>query len=178
MSYACCSSCQRCRDGQPWCCDSFSQLNSGGKPGLFRTASNTEVEGSFFGQSSFSSLSAVREGSVVNVSGIIKSKEELKLFAPLGCGFQTGAGTVTDLAGTTEKDTVAIFGLGGVGLAAIMVSALLVPRRDAPLMIIFRRLKSKEPKQSSEWTGLHPAWNLRRASERRMSSILLMRALI
>lgn len=74
----------------------------------------------------------MREGSVVNVSGIIKSKEELKLFAPLGCGFQTGAGTVTDLAGTTEKDTVAIFGLGGVGLAAIMVSALLVPATRRP----------------------------------------------
>lgn len=67
------------------------------------------------------------ENSVVNVSGLIKSEEELKLFAPLGCGFQTGAGTVTDLAGTTEKDTVTVLGVGGVGLAAIMVSASLGP---------------------------------------------------
>ena len=132
MSYACCSSCQRCKDGQPSYCDSFSPLNTGGKPDLFRGASNTEVGGSFFGQSSFSSLSAVRECSVVNVSGIIKSEEELKLFAPLGCGFQTGAGTVTDLAGTTDKDTVAIFGLGGVGLAAVMVSASLMPATRHP----------------------------------------------
>ena len=123
MSYACCSSCQRCRDGQPSYCDSFDKLNSGGKPDSFRGASNIEVGGSFFGQSSFSSLSAVGEGSIVNVSGIIKSEEELKLFAPLGCGLQTGAGTVTDLAGTTEKDTVTILGLGGVGLAAVMASA-------------------------------------------------------
>ncbi|SLM33872.1 related to zinc-containing long-chain alcohol dehydrogenase [Lasallia pustulata] len=120
MSYASCTSCQRCRDGQPSYCALFTEVNTGAKPDAFRSTSNTDVGGSFFGQSSFSSLSAVREDSVVNVSDIIKSEEELKLFAPLGCGFQTGAGTVTDLAGTSEKDTVTIFGLGGVGLAAVM----------------------------------------------------------
>ena len=127
MSYSSCTSCQRCRDGQPSYCDLFTELNTGAKPDAFRSTSNTDVGGSFFGQSSFSSLSAVREDSVVNVSDIIKNEEELKLFAPLGCGFQTGAGTMTDLAGTSEKDTVAIFGLGGVGLAAVMVGAPLGP---------------------------------------------------
>jgi Zn-dependent alcohol dehydrogenase len=58
---------------------------------------------------------------VINFSGIIKNEEELKLFAPFGCGFQTGSGTITNLAGAGPEDTVTVMGLGGVGLAAIMV---------------------------------------------------------
>jgi Zn-dependent alcohol dehydrogenase len=51
----------------------------------------------FFGQSSFSRLAIVKETGVVDVTGSV-TKEELKLFAPMGCGFQTGAGTVSELA--------------------------------------------------------------------------------
>jgi Zn-dependent alcohol dehydrogenase len=56
------------------------------------------------------------------MNGIVKDREELKLFAPLGCGFQTGAATVSILAQAKPSDSVAIIGLGGVGLAGIMVS--------------------------------------------------------
>lgn len=80
------------------------------------------MAGQFFGQSSFANLSAVKEASIVNVKGLIKDEEELKLFAPMGCGFQTGAGTVTNLAKATSSDSVVVMGLGGVGLAAVMVS--------------------------------------------------------
>jgi Zn-dependent alcohol dehydrogenase len=68
------------------------------------------------------SLAPVRESSVVNVSGLINSREELKLFAPLGCGYQTAAGTAANQAGASEKDSVTVIGLGGVGMAGIMVS--------------------------------------------------------
>ena len=93
------------------------------------------VAGQFFGQSSFASLSVVKEASVVNVKGLIKSEEELKLFAPMGCGFQTGAGTVVNLAKGTSRDSVAVLGLGGVGLAAVMVSleAGVTFSQEAPL---------------------------------------------
>jgi Zn-dependent alcohol dehydrogenase len=55
------------------------------------------------------------------VSNLVRSDEELKLFSPLGCGFQSGMGTVDQLTGATEKDRIVIMGLGGVGLTAIMV---------------------------------------------------------
>jgi Zn-dependent alcohol dehydrogenase len=58
---------------------------------------------------------------------MIQNEDELKLFAPLGCGFQTGMGTVDHFAGTGQSDTVVILGLGGVGLAAIAAS-----RRNTP----------------------------------------------
>jgi len=62
--------------------------------------------------------------SVVNVTSLVKDEAELKLFAPLGCGIQTGAGTITELGGAGPSDKVAIIGLGGVGLAGIMAAKL------------------------------------------------------
>jgi Zn-dependent alcohol dehydrogenase len=56
----------------------------------------------------------------VNVAGLISS-EELPKFAPFGCGFQTGAGAVVNIAKAQPCDTIAVYGCGGVGLAAIMV---------------------------------------------------------
>lgn len=80
------------------------------------------MHGSFFGQSSFASTSLVRQCCIVNVTGLVRDREELKMLAPLGCGLQTGAGTVLRVAKATGEDSVAVLGLGGVGLAAVMVS--------------------------------------------------------
>jgi Zn-dependent alcohol dehydrogenase len=80
------------------------------------------IQGQFFGQSSFATHTIVAENSIVNVAGKITSEEELKLFSPLGCGLQTGAGTITEVCKATLEDIVVVMGLGGVGLAAIMVS--------------------------------------------------------
>ena len=63
----------------------------------------------------------MKESSVVKVTGLVKDEEELKMFAPMGCGFQTGVGTVERLCGAGEEDAVVIMGSGGVGLSAIMV---------------------------------------------------------
>jgi Zn-dependent alcohol dehydrogenase len=52
----------------------------------------------------------------------VEGKEELKLFAPLGCGLQTGAASVLNRAQAKKGDSVAVIGLGGVGMAAIMVT--------------------------------------------------------
>ena len=82
----------------------------------------TDIGGAFFGQSSFGSVSIVKECSVVNAKDIVKGKddEDLKLFAPLGCGIQTGSGTVVNAAKAGPNDVVVVMGLGGVGLSAIM----------------------------------------------------------
>jgi Zn-dependent alcohol dehydrogenase len=73
------------------------------------------ITGKFFGQSSFASITIVDEQSIVNLSGLIEDEDELKMFAPFGCGFQTGAGTVENLASATPEDTATVTGLGGVG---------------------------------------------------------------
>jgi Zn-dependent alcohol dehydrogenase len=86
------------------------------------TSDVPSTRGSFFGQSSFANFTIANETSVVNAKDLIKSEEELKLFSPLGCGIQTGSGTIVNVANATPQDTVAILGLGGVGLSGIMAA--------------------------------------------------------
>jgi Zn-dependent alcohol dehydrogenase len=125
LSYAFCTSCDSCASAHHSHCTAFNELNFGKQPGVFGAASDNDasiptVPGAFFGQSSFASLSIARECSVVNASSLVSSKEELQLLSPLGCGVQTGAGTVINVAQASEKDVVCVLGLGGVGLSAVM----------------------------------------------------------
>ena len=43
----------------------------------------------------------------------------------LGCAVQTGAGAVLHTAGVRPEDSVAVFGVGGVGLSAVCMAAIL-----------------------------------------------------
>lgn len=124
LSFNSCGSCRLCHDGHPAHCNDFSPLNFVGKKAFksSESASDLDIEGSFFGQSSFASHSIVDERSVVNVKGLIGGEEDLIQLSPLGCGIQTGTGTILTVAEATEKDVVAVIGMGGVGLSAVMVS--------------------------------------------------------
>lgn len=124
LSFDYCKSCTQCRTGHPAFCSSFSPLNIAGEPGRFEGIETAKVSGRFFGQSSFSSVTVASESSVVNLAGLVHDKEELKLLAPFGCGLQTGSGTIANLAGAGPSDSVAVLGLGGVGLSAVMVTYL------------------------------------------------------
>lgn len=123
LSFAFCEQCDVCRAGHYSHCNNFNEINFGGPHKVFGLASKSgepEVGGAFFGQSSFANLSIVRQCSVVNAKDLVRDKKELQLFAPLGCGIQTGSGTVINCAQATENDVIVIMGLGGVGLSAIM----------------------------------------------------------
>lgn len=122
LSFGFCKTCSQCETGHPAYCESYSRINIGGKPGVYTDDRGSPIAGGFFDQSTFGNLAVVGEESVVNVDSIIKSREELQLFAPLGCGYQTGSAAVTQIAGAKESDTVVVLGLGGVGQTAVMVS--------------------------------------------------------
>jgi Zn-dependent alcohol dehydrogenase len=126
LSYAFCEKCEICKAGHTSHCPEFTPLNFGDVCRSFgsKEGGESSIGGTFFGQSSFSNLSIVKQCSVVNVKGIVKDRNELQLFAPLGCGIQTGSGTVINAAQATEKDVVCIMGLGGVGLSAVMGAKL------------------------------------------------------
>lgn len=144
LSFAFCGKCELCKDGHHSHCPNFNTLNFGGPYRIFGLASKPgepEIGGSFFGQSSFANLSVVRECSVVNVKGLIRDKKELQLFAPLGCGIQTGSGTVVNCAQATPKDIVLVMGLGGVGLSAIMGAKVQGCRQIIGLDRVESRLK-------------------------------------
>ena len=91
LSYQSCGRCRQCRSGHPTDCEHFYEANFGfqrldGSNALHRSG----VRGHFFGQSSFATHSLATERNLVKVSKDLP----LELLAPLGCGLQTGAGTV------------------------------------------------------------------------------------
>jgi Zn-dependent alcohol dehydrogenase len=78
------------------------------------------VFSTFFGQSSFARLAVVKKSTLLKV----KDDTDLALFAPLGCGFQTGAGAVLNVLNIQAGSTIAVFGVGSVGMSAIMAAKL------------------------------------------------------
>lgn len=117
LSFAFCTDCAICKAGHHSNCTSFNDLNFGPAK-VFQLASKSgepEIDGAFFGQSSFANWSIVKQCSVVNATGLVNDKKDLQLFAPLGCGIQTGSGTVVNVAKAGPDDAICIMGLGGVG---------------------------------------------------------------
>lgn len=106
-----------CKTGPKSHCINFFDINFMGEP-VFSDG----IGGRFFGQSSLARHSVVSDKSVVNVGGLGLSRDELQLLAPLGCGFQTGSGTVINVAKAGVEDCVTIAGMGGVGLASVMAA--------------------------------------------------------
>lgn len=88
MSFVSCTKCERCRMSHPSQCPDFVSLNLGlANDSAFKDESTSSpVKSSFFGQSSFANISVVEEADLLNAKGLIRSDEELNLFAPLGCG--------------------------------------------------------------------------------------------
>jgi Zn-dependent alcohol dehydrogenase len=122
LSFDHCGGCESCEAQHPAYCSSFMPMNIYCIPEIFKSKDGSQpIAGKHFGQSSFASLSIVNQASVLPARDLVKDKEELKLFAPLGCGLQTGAGAILNIAKPGPKDRVMVLGLGGVGLSAVMV---------------------------------------------------------
>lgn len=100
--------CRACEDETPGYCDEFHVKNLFNVPNVYQIDGDKSAGGLFFGQSSFSSIALVKGTSVVNVEQLVKGEEELKLFAPMGCGYQTGAAAVTELADVGKRDAVVV----------------------------------------------------------------------
>ncbi|OIW30444.1 NAD(P)-binding protein [Coniochaeta ligniaria NRRL 30616] len=120
LSFTHCGNCGNCSAGHPACCDNFEILNCGAKrldgSVTGRLADGRRLVGQFFGQSSFLKHSIVSQHSVVPCP----YPEDLALYSALGCGFQTGAGTVLNSLRPSAGNSVVVFGVGTVGMSAIM----------------------------------------------------------
>ncbi|MCW2350758.1 NAD(P)-dependent alcohol dehydrogenase [Sphingobium sp. B12D2B] len=128
LSGSSCGVCPSCVAGRPTYCDLAMPMNFGGKrlDGSTALACGDErIHSHFFGQSSFATHSIVPERTAVKVDKDIP----LELLAPLGCGVITGAGSVIEALKVGAGDTIAIFGVGGVGLSAVMAAKLVGAKR-------------------------------------------------
>lgn len=122
LSYASCGICENCLTGHPTVCLRFNDLNFGGKmpDGSTRLYQDGKPISSFFGQSSFGTYSVVKARNAVPVPKNV----DLALLGPLGCGIQTGSGTVLNTLRPEFGTSIAIFGCGAVGLSAIMAAKI------------------------------------------------------
>jgi aryl-alcohol dehydrogenase len=118
LSYAFCGSCANCLTGRPMYCLAFLAANFSGARLDGTTPISGGVNGGFFGQSSFASFALVNQRNVVKVS----PEAPLELLGPLGCGIQTGAGAVLNALHATAGSSLVVFGVGSVGLAAVMAA--------------------------------------------------------
>ncbi|CAN5203741.1 NAD(P)-dependent alcohol dehydrogenase [soil metagenome] len=122
LSFASCGHCVNCLNGREAYCLNAGILNIAGVredgTGTMTAADGGEMHGSFFGQSSFASYSIVAERNAVKIPSDIS----LELVGPLGCGIQTGAGTVLNSLAVPAGASIVVSGTGAVGLSAIMAA--------------------------------------------------------
>jgi aryl-alcohol dehydrogenase len=121
LSFDHCGECDRCAAGRPAYCEVFGAMNYFGTrmDGTVTLAKgDEEIHGSWFGQSSFASYAIATENNAVKVDPSLP----LELLGPLGCGLQTGAGSVFNVLKAEAGKGIGIFGLGGVGLGALMAA--------------------------------------------------------
>jgi S-(hydroxymethyl)glutathione dehydrogenase/alcohol dehydrogenase len=109
-----CGACSRCISGRTWMClrPEATLRNPQGAP---RLRNSTGALAQVFGVAAFAELALVHENQLAPIPADVP-------FAPaslLGCGVVTGAGAVINTAGVRVGETVAVIGVGGVGLNAI-----------------------------------------------------------
>ena len=125
VSFLNCARCRPCFDGSPASCANFNDMNfAGQRPdgshALTSAAGGEPLHDRFFGQSSFATYAIAHERNTVNV----RDDAPLELLGPLGCGIQTGAGTVLRALKVGAGATFAVTGAGAVGLSAVMAAHL------------------------------------------------------
>lgn len=122
LSFAACGACPDCADGHPAFCDHFLPLNLGGARdgGSGITRDGAPLNGHFFAQSAFASHALAARSNMVKVDKDLP----LALLAPLGCGIQTGMGTVLNNLRPRTGESLAVFGAGSVGLSGVIAGAI------------------------------------------------------
>ncbi|ODP97359.1 S-(hydroxymethyl)glutathione dehydrogenase/class III alcohol dehydrogenase [Salinivibrio sp. SS3] len=113
-----CGECKFCQSGKTNLCGAVRETQGKGlmPDGTSRFSINGETIFHYMGCSTFSEYTVLPEISLAKVSKAAPLEE----VCLLGCGVTTGMGAVMNTAKVEKGDTVAIFGLGGIGLSAII----------------------------------------------------------
>ena len=115
---AVCGECRACRRGRPWYC--FATHNATQKMTL---ADGTELSPAL-GIGAFAEKTLVAAGQATKVNPAARPEAA----GLLGCGVMAGFGAVVNTGNVQRDDTVAVFGCGGVGNAAIAGARLVGAR--------------------------------------------------
>jgi len=122
LTFLSCNACRSCRTGAPAACENFNVWNFGGArldgSHAIHAADGAHLNDRFFGQSSFATYAIAHHRNAI----VVRADAPLELLGPLGCGVQTGAGTVLNALGVRAGSSFAAFGAGAVGLSAVMAA--------------------------------------------------------
>ncbi|MDB4908432.1 MAG: alcohol dehydrogenase [Gemmatimonadetes bacterium] len=114
-----CGHCLPCASGRPALCEPGARANVAGSllggARRFRDAAGLELH-HHLGVSAFSELTVVSQESVVKIDASLP----LHIAALFGCAVMTGVGAVVNTARVEPGSSVVVFGMGGVGLSAVM----------------------------------------------------------
>jgi aryl-alcohol dehydrogenase len=138
-SFDSCGGCANCLAGHPAYCVTFAARNMSGRAldgsTVARDASGAEVSARWFGQSSFASHALVAANNLV----VVDAELPLEVLGPLGCGVQTGAASVFTALGVRAGESIVVFGVGAVGLSAVMAARV----AGATTIVAVDRLESR-----------------------------------
>ena len=112
-----CGKCKFCLSGKTNLCQAIRATQGKGlmPDGTSRFSQNGKPIFHYMGTSTFSEYTVLPEISVAKIS----KEAPLEKVCLLGCGITTGIGAVLNTAKVTPGSTVAVFGLGGIGLSVI-----------------------------------------------------------
>ena len=127
---AVCGTCRACARGRPWYC--FNTRNASQRMTL---ADGTELSPAL-------GIGALAEKTLVAAGQCTKVDPEAPATAAglLGCGVMAGLGAAINTGGVSRGDTVAVYGCGGVGAAAIAGARLAGARTIVGVDIDRRKL--------------------------------------
>src|SRR6201991_799742 len=111
---AVCGQCRACLRGRPWYC--FATHNATQK----MTLTDGTPLSPALGIGAFAEKTLVAAGQCTKVSSAIKPE----VAGLLGCGVMAGLGAALNTGGVTRGDSVAVFGCGGAGDAAVLGASL------------------------------------------------------
>lgn len=113
-----CGLCSRCFSGEPYLCEQGALSNGAGTllGGGSRLTENGSLVHHHLGASAFATHAVVDRRSVVKIPADIPPE----IAALFGCAVLTGVGAVLNTANIQAGESIVIYGLGGVGMAALL----------------------------------------------------------
>ena len=113
-----CGHCAPCAEGRPALCEPGAAANGGGRllSGGMRLKRNGQPVNHHLGCSAFATHATVSRRSAIRITKDLPF-DEAALF---GCAVLTGVGAVVNTAKVSAGSSVAVVGLGGVGLASVL----------------------------------------------------------
>ncbi|MGI9433538.1 MAG: zinc-dependent alcohol dehydrogenase family protein [Geminicoccaceae bacterium] len=115
-----CGRCEMCREGRAALCQPATIANAAGtmRDGTTRLHRNGERIHHHSGVAAFAEYAVISKDALVKIDKSIPF-EHAALF---GCAVVTGVGSVVNTAGLSAGQSIAIVGLGGVGLSALLAA--------------------------------------------------------